>query len=109
MFAVCVLHCFLPCLLEHESDWLGGPFDIEMLKADDLKAGVTKSSWLPIIDYPGFTPAQAKALASQLLSGMLLVISVGALDTSDEWNRLLPDYRFTSAEDFLTKAWHGKL
>jgi hypothetical protein len=27
---------------------------------------------------------------------------------SDEWNRLLPDYRFTGAEEFLEKAWVGK-
>jgi hypothetical protein len=27
---------------------------------------------------------------------------------SDEWNRLLPDYRFTDAEDFLSKHWAGK-
>jgi hypothetical protein len=43
-----------------------------------------------------------------LMSGILLGISAGALDVSDEWNRLLPDYKLTQAEDFLTEAWRGK-
>jgi hypothetical protein len=27
---------------------------------------------------------------------------------SDQWNRLLPDYKFTDAEEFLEKYWTGK-
>lgn len=86
----------------------GGPFHIEKLKADDLKAGLAKCSWLPTVDHPGIPHEQAEALAPMLVSGMLLSISTGALQVTDEWNRLLPDYQFTQAEEFLAEAWRDK-
>lgn len=84
----------------------GGRFLIDKLITDDLKAGMVKSSWLPTVDHPGIPREQAEALAPMLVSGMLLGISAGALRSSDEWNRLLPDYKFTQAEEFLAKAWN---
>jgi hypothetical protein len=78
------------------------------LKDDDLKAGITKSSWVPTIDHSAFTPEQAKELSSELLAGLLLSISAGALRVTDEWNQLLPDYHFTTAEDFLTQFWRNR-
>lgn len=41
-------------------------------------------------------------------SGILLAIGAGGYDTSDSWNKLLPDYKFTDPEEFLTKAWADK-
>ncbi|KAK4040021.1 hypothetical protein C8A01DRAFT_35988 [Parachaetomium inaequale] len=86
----------------------GGTFKVERLQADDLNSGVVKSSWIPRPDHPSFTPEQIEALAERLTAGILLGISVGAASVSDEWNQLLPDYKFTKAEDFLAEAWHGK-
>ncbi|KAK0726670.1 hypothetical protein B0T21DRAFT_372037 [Apiosordaria backusii] len=86
----------------------GGPFTVERLKAEDLKAGAVKSSWLPKIDHPSLSPVEIETMAKEFLSGMLLGISAGVLRVSDEWNRLLPDYMFTGAEEFLTEAWEGK-
>ncbi|KAK3308467.1 uncharacterized protein B0T15DRAFT_483121 [Chaetomium strumarium] len=86
----------------------GGPFDAEKLKAEDLKAGVYKASWCPTLEHSSFSPEQAKALAKTFTTGLLLAMSVGDWNVSDEWNRLLPDYQFTQAEDFLSGAWNGK-
>ena len=86
----------------------GEPFHIEKLKADDLRAGVAKCSWLPTVDHTGIPREQAEALAPMLVAGMLLGISAGALMVTDEWNRLLPDYRFVQAAEFLTEAWRDK-
>lgn len=47
-------------------------------------------------------------MAKGFLSGMLLGISAGVLKVSNEWNRLLPDYEFTRAEEFLTEVWESK-
>jgi len=44
-----------------------------------------------------------------LLGGVLLGFSEGAFDVSDEWNKLLPEYKFTGAEEFLTDAWRGNI
>jgi hypothetical protein len=46
-------------------------------------------------------------LAANLLKGLLLGFQDGAFQVSDEWNKLLPDYKFTQPEEFLTKAWAG--
>lgn len=86
----------------------GGPFDIERLKADDLKAGVVKCSWKPRVDHPAIPPEHVDAFSGTLLAGALLGISAGAWNVSDEWNRLLPDYKFIQAEAFLTEAWRSK-
>ncbi|KAK4151995.1 hypothetical protein C8A00DRAFT_16647 [Chaetomidium leptoderma] len=86
----------------------GGSFHVERLKADDLQAGVVKSSWVPKAEHPSFTPEQREAFTMQLTAGIVLGMSAEAFSVSDEWNQLLPDYTFTKAEDFLVDAWRGK-
>ena len=81
---------------------------MERLKTGDLRAGVARPSWLPRADHPSFTPEESEALAASFTTGMLLGISVGGLNVSDEWNQLLPNYEFTTAEEFLAEAWRGK-
>jgi hypothetical protein len=89
-------------------DKLGEPFHIEPLKAGDLKAGVAKCSWLPIADHPGIPRDQAEALAPMFVAGVLLGISAGVLNVTDEWNQLLPDYQFTQAAEFLSEFWRDR-
>ncbi|KAK4501345.1 hypothetical protein PRZ48_007153 [Zasmidium cellare] len=93
-------------LLEIGERVRGKPFNITTLSRVDLEAGLTKSSWLPAIDHPGMPDAEA--LASKLTAGMILAIEAGALDTSDEWNRVFPEYDFTQAEEFLEGVWRGR-
>lgn len=84
------------------------PFAIERLKADDLKAGKVKASWKPKADHPAIPLEQADALSESFTAGFMLGISAEALCVSDEWNRLLPDYKFTSAKEFLSEQWRGE-
>ncbi|KAK4237580.1 NAD(P)-binding protein [Achaetomium macrosporum] len=86
----------------------GGPFNVEKLRAEDLKAGVYKASWSPKLEHSSFPPENAEALSQTFTKGLLLGMSVGGWNVSDEWNRMLPDYQFIQAEDFLTDAWRGK-
>jgi hypothetical protein len=86
----------------------GRHFNVERLKADDLKAGVVKSSWLPKIDHPSLTPEEVETLAAAMTAGIVLGLSAGAFSVSDEWNKLIPDFEFTKAEDFLADFWRGK-
>ncbi|KAI8680328.1 NmrA domain-containing protein [Fusarium keratoplasticum] len=79
---------------------------VEKLNAEDLKAGVIKSSWMPIVTHPDVPPESREALAGSLLAGILLGgFHAGNFLVSDEWNKLLPDYKFTQPEEFLTEAW----
>ncbi len=80
---------------------------MERLSASDLRAGVVRSSWLPKADHPSISPEEGQALAASFTAGLLMGISVGDLSVSDEWNQLLPDYKFTKAEGFLTHAWRS--
>ncbi|KAK4246744.1 NAD(P)-binding protein [Corynascus novoguineensis] len=86
----------------------GEAFQVEKLKADDLKAGVVRATWLPRPDHPSYSTEQVEALAEQLTAGITLGFASGAMSVSDEWNRLLPDYQFTKAGDYLVEAWRGK-
>lgn len=81
---------------------------MERLHLADLKAGIVKSTWKPQIEHPAFTPEQIEELESQVVSGIVLGIGSGVIDASDEWNKLLPEYTFTGAEEFLTAVWTGK-
>jgi hypothetical protein len=87
---------------------IGGPFTVERLRIDDLKAGLMKIPWLPIVDHPAIPAEQANALAEMFLAGFTLAISAGELNVSDEWNRLLPNVEFTQPQQFLTEAWKRK-
>ena len=86
----------------------GAPFKIEKLKADELESGVWKSSWVPKIDHPSIPPEQVAMLSGTMVASILLAISANAFSCSDEWNRLLPDYKFAQPEEFLSEAWRGK-
>ncbi len=81
---------------------------MERLKVDDLRAGAARPTWLPKADHPSIAPEEGEALAASFTMGMLIGISVGGLNVSDEWNRLLPDHEFVKAEEFLAEAWRGK-
>ncbi|KAH8747596.1 hypothetical protein F5883DRAFT_474278 [Diaporthe sp. PMI_573] len=83
----------------------GGTFAVEKLKAEDLKAGIVKSSWLPNSSHHSIPPEARDALAGTMFSGFVLAFSAGIINVSDEWNRLLPDYKFTQTEEFLSEAW----
>lgn len=90
------------------SYYLGGSFAVEKLNVDDLRAHKPNSSWLPTVRHPSIPPEHAKALAAMATSSILLGMAAEEYKVSDEWNRLLPDYKFTQAEEFLTEAWRGE-
>lgn len=87
-----------------------GKFQVDYLQADDLRQEppVIKSSWLPTVGHHSSPPEAWQAYVPRLIAGMLLANSAGSMKVSDEWNRCLPDYRFTGVEEFLVKAWKGK-
>ncbi|KAH0431623.1 NmrA-like family protein [Colletotrichum camelliae] len=83
----------------------GKPFAIEKLKEEDLEASKVISSWTLEVKHPSIPPETRKAVAASLTSGILLGFSAGCFNTSAEWNQLLPEFKFTQPEAFLSQAW----
>jgi hypothetical protein len=87
---------------------IGRPFAIDMVKLEDLEAGILKASWTLEARHSSVTEDQAADLLKSVLIGTLLSGAKGAWAVSDEWNRILPDYKFTQIEDFLARVWEDK-
>ncbi|KAK6833485.1 NAD(P)-binding protein [Apiospora arundinis] len=86
----------------------GRAFDVGKVRLDDLEAGELKSSWDLEAVHKAVSQDQASAMQKMVSIGFLLSSVKGAWDSSDEMNRLFPDYKFTSAEEFLKGVWEGK-
>ncbi|KAL4861360.1 hypothetical protein BDV12DRAFT_180390 [Aspergillus spectabilis] len=86
----------------------GEPFKIDRVKAEDFESGEWETSWLPKVDHPSIPKEQVEVFSRLGVQGLVLGFSNGAFDSSDEWNKLLPDYKFTQAQEFLEEIWKGK-
>lgn len=86
----------------------GGKFDVQRLKYDDLVNGVWTASWSPKVEHPSISPEHAEAAAKIMMPKILLGIKDKGFVVSDEWNKLLPEYKFTQVEEFVERAWKGK-
>lgn len=75
---------------------------------EDLEAGNLKTSWTLETSHSSVAEDQAADFMKSTLIGTLLSGAKGAWAVSDEFNRILPDYKFTQIEDFLAKVWEGK-
>ncbi|KAL8393692.1 hypothetical protein RB595_003434 [Gaeumannomyces hyphopodioides] len=89
-------------LLELAGRLRGAPLEVEWLKKEDIQAGRLETKWKPKMDHPAIEGELAEEVWQQMLAGIMVAVAVGAWDTSDEWNKLLPDMKFTGIEEFLT-------
>jgi hypothetical protein len=87
---------------------IGRPFTIDKVKLEDLENGILTASWTLEASHPSVTGDQVEKMLKTVLIGTLLSSAKGAWDVSDEVNKLLPDFKFTQMEDFLTTVWEGK-
>ncbi|PYH99841.1 NAD(P)-binding protein, partial [Aspergillus ellipticus CBS 707.79] len=86
----------------------GTPFTIEKVTAQELETENLTTSWAPRFEHPSIPAEQVEFFSKIIHAGIAFAISAGAYNTSDEWNRLLPDYKFAQPEEFLAEAWKGK-
>ncbi|KFY27885.1 hypothetical protein V491_00710 [Pseudogymnoascus sp. VKM F-3775] len=86
----------------------GLPFVTNTVKLEDLEAGNLKTSWTLETKHPSVSEEQAADALKSVLIGALLSGAKGAWDVSDEFNRILPDYKFTQIEEFLANVWEDK-
>ncbi|OHF03771.1 hypothetical protein CORC01_01090 [Colletotrichum orchidophilum] len=83
----------------------GKPFEIDRLKLEDLKAGVVKTDFFPPIEVPGIPEEHREQFTDVLVIGATISVAEGAWATSNEWNKLLPDFKPTTVEEYLQKTW----
>ncbi|KAJ5715955.1 uncharacterized protein N7483_013136 [Penicillium malachiteum] len=83
----------------------GQPFTVENREAQEFEAGTWATSWTPAFEHPAIPREKRASMAKVITGGMLLAVNANQLHVSDSWNKLLPDYQFTSVDDFLTEAW----
>ncbi|KAI1093639.1 NAD(P)-binding protein [Rostrohypoxylon terebratum] len=89
---------------------IGRPFTVKWHKLEDLEAK-TKTEPPPIdssFDLHTAAPEVIEEFMEYATRSILQGVHRGAYDVSDEWNKLLPDYKFTQVEDFVKKYWGGK-
>ncbi|KAK4238762.1 hypothetical protein C8A03DRAFT_43557 [Achaetomium macrosporum] len=82
----------------------GKAYHIETLEMEDLKSGIVKASWLPPIGPEAIGEHVNEEFGKQALRSLALNHAAGAATVSDEWNRIFPDYKFTTVEEFLARA-----
>ncbi|OTB15214.1 hypothetical protein K445DRAFT_318054 [Daldinia sp. EC12] len=87
---------------------IGKPLKVHWLKKENLEAQIRETGDLSLPDLRTATPEQVGAFLQAASARILIAISRGAYDVTDEWNKILPDYKFTRLEDFLTTVWGGK-
>lgn len=85
-----------------------GDFVVDRLSMEDLEAGELKSSWYPLIDHKSLSDDIRHQVSKGATIEFVRTSAMGTWRVSDEWNKLLPAYRFTTAEEYLTKVWEGK-
>lgn len=66
---------------------------------------MVKAPWLPEVDHPAIPEGTHAVVGPQIVAGVLQGLAAGEWESSDAWNRLLPDFKFTQPEEFLTAAW----
>ncbi|KAI1806375.1 NAD(P)-binding protein [Daldinia bambusicola] len=86
----------------------GSPFEVDTVKLEDLEAGNLTAPWKLETRHPSVSDEEAAGMLKSVLVGILLSSVKDAWNISDEWNQLLPNYRFTDMRQFLSEVWQKK-
>lgn len=85
-----------------------GSMDVESVSLEDLEAGELKSSWYPPLNHPSIPAEMVDEMSKTATIHFLCSAAKGEWSVSDDWNKLLPSFRFTTAEEYLRTIWDGK-
>ncbi|GME23603.1 hypothetical protein BKCO1_1000043 [Neofusicoccum parvum] len=87
---------------------LRGSMTVESVSMEDLRVGKLKTTWFPLLNHPGVPEEYKEIVSRNVMISFVRSAAERSWSVSDEWNRLLPHYRFTAAEDYLREVWEGK-
>ncbi|KAG4267459.1 hypothetical protein FPRO04_12841 [Fusarium proliferatum] len=84
---------------------LRGPFKAEKISNEDLETRNVTTSWYPVIEHQAVPDEMREQMSKGILLEYMASIKRGVWTVSDEWNKLLTDFEFTSAETYLKDVW----
>ncbi|KAF0639729.1 hypothetical protein FPSE5266_05437 [Fusarium pseudograminearum] len=84
---------------------LRGPFKIEKISNEALETRNVTTSWYPVVEHHGVPEEMREQVSKGVLVEYVAGLKRGVWTVSDEWNKLLPDFEFTSAESYLKGIW----
>lgn len=82
-----------------------GPFSVSKVSYADCKAGKGELPWVPLITHHGVPDEGRYEISKRITLGYMTSVVDGGWCVSDEWNKLLPDFKFTTAEEYVRKVW----
>ncbi|PLB44220.1 NAD(P)-binding protein [Aspergillus steynii IBT 23096] len=87
-----------------------GPFKIDEVSTENLRAGKLGASWNPLLpEFETTDPNYDRVKYSEYVVAQIILGGLdGAWSTSDEWNKLLPHLKLTTVEEFLLRYWGDK-
>jgi hypothetical protein len=84
---------------------LRGPFQVDKVPYDEAKAGTAKLLWVPMLTHHSVPEDKRLQFSEYVTLGYMLSLADGGWNTSREWNEIFPDYKFTTAEEYVRKVW----
>ncbi|KAM0390708.1 hypothetical protein ACHAPZ_011589 [Fusarium culmorum] len=84
---------------------LRGPFKIEKISNEALETRNITTSWYPVVEHHGVPKEMREQVSKGVLVEYVAGLKRGVWTVSNEWNKLLPDFEFTSAEGYLKGIW----
>lgn len=90
----------------------GGEWEVINLDLEALKRSEIDDQYVGVIDHPALAHFDhaTKVAFSKVAYASFLVAAAHPTElvVSDEWNRIFPDYKFTTVEEYVSKYWAGK-
>ncbi|KAF7588116.1 hypothetical protein BBP40_006149 [Aspergillus hancockii] len=84
---------------------LRGPFTVERVTPEEREF---KTDWYPIVQHPSISKDRVDEISKMVTLDFVQGAWKGGWSVSDEWNKLLPNYQFTSVEAYLEALWKGE-
>ncbi|KAJ4865579.1 NAD(P)H-binding domain-containing protein [Trichoderma breve] len=86
----------------------GGRFAVETIKSVQARAGRLTATWHPKMEHPT-VPEELRESSAKIFTAKTIVsVYQGSWEVSGEWNKIFPDYKFTTIQEFLEKWWADK-
>lgn len=92
-----------PELVEIGERLRGKKFDIEYVTLAQARSGRLPTSWVADFNHAAIPEQLRDSWSRTFNAKMMYSVHLGNYAVSDTWNRLLPDFRFTTLEELLEK------